>query len=122
MARVSRLTVIPSSRIWWTNSPTRSLARAVWLSSRAILPFDTIWSSSEPSAAGAAAAPPCAWVSSAIGSSYLSLDLLLALGVGGDVLQERVEIVVAIELAEEIVQALARLEQLPQRLDLLDDG
>src|SRR4051794_39954911 len=125
MRIVSLLMVIPSSRIWCTNSPTRSLARVFCSGSRASFPLSMIWSSSEalPSAAAApAAAAAASGVSSAIGSSLeRSLDLLLALGVRGDLLQQGHEVVVAVEFGDEVVQALARFEELAQRLDLLHE-
>src|SRR5580693_3150623 len=133
IAMVSWLTVMSSSRIWCTNSPTRSLARTFWLSSRASLPLAMIWSSSGSSAVVVAAAVAASGWAPASGGVLLAaiagssrgggfLDLLLALGVGGHVLQQGVEVVVAVELREQVVQALARLEQLAQRLELLHDA
>src|SRR5688572_13401969 len=81
--------------------------------------------STTAAAAGlASGAPSGALVLSDICVSSLGgfLDLLLAVGVGGDVLEQDVEVVVAVELGEQVVQALARFEQLAQRLDLLDQA
>src|SRR5687768_3755024 len=134
MVMVSRLIVMPSSTIWWTNSPTRSRARAFWLSSRASLPLAMISSSSDASpCVSTAAAAAAGWASGApSGALVLSdicvsslggfLDLLLALGVRGDVLEQDVQVVVAVELGQQVVEALAGFEQLAQRLDLLDQA
>src|SRR5687767_4328140 len=81
-----------------------------------------------PSGVGAAAAPGSLGVLSAMVSSDLSgrgrgdggLEGLLVVGVLDDLLEQGVELVVAVELGEQVHQALAGVEQLAQGLDLLD--
>src|SRR5205823_6135755 len=95
-------------------------------SSRAIRPVSMMLSSRPASAASPPA--PCACGSGCLSSflaiavtSYAGLDLLHALGVLDHVLQEGVERVVAVELGEQVGEPRARLEELPERLDLLED-
>src|SRR5437588_3904900 len=124
IATVSSPTAMEESSTCETNSPMRSRACGRCSSSRAIRPFTMMVSSRLTSAAP----PPCACVSGCLSSFFAiavtsrrGFDLLHAVGVLHHVLQQGVERVVAVELGEEVCESRARLEELPQRLNLLED-
>src|SRR5947209_4721004 len=130
IAWVSFDTVIVPVMTWSTNSPIRSLARARCSSSRAMRPWEMIWSrrlaSSWAGAADAArlcsAAPLMSGLLSlGLAPAGLAAELLQRLGVVDHVLEQLLQLVVAVHLVDQVGQPVPRLQQLAQGLDLLDD-
>src|SRR5689334_23682428 len=82
----------------WQNSP--------WVDERSGLRFSRCFAVASRSGSG--------------GVRTSRLDLLQSLGVGNDVTQQLVQIIVAVEFGQQVAQTLASFEQTPQRSDLLD--
>src|SRR5437762_6564973 len=121
-------TVMPWSSTWMAYSLSRPRAKGRCESSRMILPCSMKRSMTGSGAVAVAAA--CGVGSGMLFSSILgsvavgggSLELLHLVGVAGDGLEHVVEGVVAIEFGKQIVELLARLKQLAQRLVLHHDA
>src|SRR5262249_15096841 len=129
IAWVSFDTFIEPAITWSTNSPIRSLARARCSSSRPIFACEMIWSRRLTSSACAADA---GWLCSEAPLDMLRILLRLGAGAAGlgaqllervrvldHVLEQLFELLVAVHLTDEVGQAVARLEELAERLDLL---
>src|SRR5262245_46522102 len=130
IAWVSFDTFIEPVTTWSTNSPIRFLASSRWSSSRASRESAMSLSRRLTSWACGAASGASFTCSNVLMSillprrgalAGLALELLERVGVADDVLQDLVEPLVAVDLAHEVLEPLARLEEPAQRLDLLDD-
>ena len=134
IAWVSFDTVIVPAMTWSTNSPIRSLARARCSSSRARRPCAMIWSSRLGLLGSVGAAAAGRRSGSVRRRAHLRpprpgrrpgrsrrLSFFSDVGVVDHVLEQLLELVVAVHLVQQVRQPLAGLEELAERLDLLDD-
>src|SRR5574340_1691159 len=126
IASASLDTVMAPSSTWATNSLTRFLPRSLAAGSRAMRPSSTIWASrlaarTSSAALGAAACRCWSLIGAPLVQAEFRAQLIQLARIAHGFAQEFLQLVVALQAAAQVAQALAQVQQFLQGFHLACD-